>query len=829
VEGTVDLDLPGVRLSALGEAVLVAEWMTRAAEGEGDAARRGSGLRRNGSRPAAPGADASDGAVAREGDRAVNDEDDRPEEAQAPAPPPRSTVSVTLGPQSTVEIKAAVSDLKEAAGLSPLLADALKEDRAAGEAEGRLVLSLRRDGLQATGDVDLTGTTLNLGRLMQKPAGQVLRGKVSGDVAPHPRGWIDVRLAPAEVRLGDSATSLAGRIRLDWTALTAGVDTATVAAAAISEADVKAEGDWRHGPDLDRTLPWLASLRERCGLDGATRWTLTVDGSPIRGRVDFDLDATDCRVSTVAARGGQGEALTVKPAGTPASVRLMMQYGEVPGEMRIEDAHIHLAESTATASGRLLFDNPRLLVAERPTAWTLRVDGRVPDAALLASLLPWRMADLEPTGAVTVNLRAAADVKGAEVESCRLRFDAARIRWLDRDVGLNGTVAYDHESLETDGLDVKVGGSDVRIVMYIARPNEDPTGSLIVRGRRLDVAEVLEMIRKTSESLHQEGAEDGDDAEASGGGEPDGIGARIGRLLARAHLSADVRLDSVSVVNPKWDSRYDLEGFEAEGRLAEKHLVLPRFACRLNQGTVTGRVRLDFRESPPLLDVAYDARDLQVEENLKPFINTTFPGMQVFGTLSTQATRMQRLASGTVPVGGGETVLTDGLLEGPSAPDYVIAILPGLKLTRYEFNRMSNVFEQHPDGVTDNRMLFDGKAYDLFIFGKTHPDGTTRYTMGVDLLLSLGSEVSRTLDQGKLPLMHYNGRIVDKAFAERDISYVLPHELAYDVFLRRNLLLRLIRSLGRPEPDIRKPDVVPPEERRPESGLAEPREDAASP
>jgi hypothetical protein len=89
--------------------------------------------------------------------------------------------------------------------------------------------------------------------------------------------------------------------------------------------------------------------------------------------------------------------------------------------------------------------------------------------------------------------------------------------------------------------------------------------------------------------------------------------------------------------------------------------------------------------------------------------------------------------------------------------------------------------------------------------------------------------VSRTLDQGKLPLMHYNGRIVGKAFAERDISYVLPHELAYDVFLRRNLLLKLIRSLGRPEPEIRKPDVVPREERRPESDLAEPRADAASP
>lgn len=101
--------------------------------------------------------------------------------------------------------------------------------------------------------------------------------------------------------------------------------------------------------------------------------------------------------------------------------------------------------------------------------------------------------------------------------------------------------------------------------------------------------------------------------------------------------------------------------------------------------------------------------------------------------------------------------------------------------------------------------------------------------MGVDLLLSLGSEVSRTLDQGKLPLLHYNGRIVGKAFAERDISYVLPHELMYDVFLRRNVLLRLVRSLGRPEPEIKKPAVVPPEERRLEPGLAQPRQETPPP
>ena len=762
VEGDADLDLPGVHLSALGQATLVAQWQDY---------------------PAAPRA--------------------------------RSAVAVTLGPKSTVEIKASVSDVRRAAALSPLLAETLKRGQADGRTEARVVLSLQPDGLQATGQLDLTETALDLGTLLKKPAGRVLRARVAGDIAPHPRGWIDVRLATAEVHLGESVTRVGGRVRLDWAGLAAPVKPAARLAAALDEADVTVEADWRHGPALGRMLPWLAPLRRRCGLEGPTRWTLALSGTPTRGRVDLDLDATDCRVSAVAYRqdAGEAETVTVKKAGVPASARLKVRYGEVPGEMVVEEMEVYLAEATASASGRLLFDDPRLLVPEAPAAWTLQVEAQVPDAAILASLLPWRLADLEPTGAVTVNLMAAADAKGTEVESCRLRFDAARILWLGRRVRLDGPVAYDHERLETDGLDVKVGDSDVRLVTYIARPNDDPTGSVIVRGTALDLAEVQEIIRQTSESLVPGDAEESGDQEATGGGVR--LGEHIHRLLARAHLSADVRLDRVTLVVPKWEARYDLENLEAEGRLAEGHLVMPRFRCRLNRGTVTGQMRLDFRQDPPVLHVAYDARDLAMAENLKPFIDTTFPGMKVFGTLSTRATRMQPLAAGAHPVGRSETVLTDGVLDGPGAPDYITNLLPGLKLTRYHFNRMTNVSEQRPDGVTDNRMLFDGKAYDLFIFGVTHPDGRTRYTLGVDLLLSLGSEaISRTLGQGKLPLMHYNGRIVGSEFAERDIAYVLPHEFAYDVFLRRNLLLELIRSLGRPEPKIEKPLVVPREERR---------------
>ena len=815
VEGEVDLDLPGVRLSALGQATLALEWHERPADGDA----------------AAGEADADEPGAA------------------APAPDePRSSFVAELVSPTTVELKAALSDPKRAAAISPMLERVLKDYPLAGRADGRVVLSLRPERrLQASGNLDLTEAALDLGDMLTKPAGVAFSARVTGDLAPQARGRIEVTLGTAEVRLGDSVARVSGRVLLDQAGLVADVAPRARLAAALDEADLRVEADWRHGADLGRMLPWLAPLYGRCNLEGLTRWTLAVTGTPTRGRVTLNVDATDCRVSAVAAAGaaarpvraagsgavgtethlaqreGAGAAqaarpVVIKEATVPASVALAMQYGEVPGEMVVQDLKVRLAEATASAQGRLLFADPRLLVPAPPTAWTLHVQGQVPDAAILASLLPSRLADLEPTGTVTVDLRAAADTKGAEVESCRLDFDAARFEWLGRTIRLDGPVAYDADRLQTEGLNLRVGGSDVQVVAYVSRPNEDPTGSLIVRGSVLDLVEVQEMIRETSEAVAA-----GRPAGAGDAGAvrdvSDRLGERLRGLLARAYLSVEVRLEHVRLSHPQWGAEYDLSDLSAEGRLADRRFVLPRFQCRLNQGTATGQMRLDFRQDVPVLDLTYEARDLQMADNLKPFIDTTFPGMQVFASLSTRETLTQRLAEGAHRIGRGETVLVDGLLEGPGAPDYIAAVLPGLKLTRYEFNRMTNVFEHNADGSTDNRMIFDGKAYDVYIFGTTDADGRTRYTLGVDLSVSLGSDViSRTLDQGKLPLMHYNGRLVGSKFAEQQISYVLPHEFAYDVFLRRNLLLQLIRSLGEKEPEITRPLVVPDETPRTPGG-----------
>ena len=766
VEAEADVDLPGVRLAALGK-------------GEVDLR-----LMSPGRDPVAAPAAAKQSVPA----------------AEPAAAPDLHVLHFSVAESSTLEVRAVASDLAKAATYSPALARSLNGRRAEGGAEAAVVFALRKNTLHAAGVVDLADAALDFGPTLKKPCGRALRIEATAAVTAVSPQTIEVRLAGSELRLGDSAIRASGRVLLAEPALRSTLAGGALVAALLEDVDLHVTADARHNADLRQALPWLAPMYERCGMEGLTTVALDVAGTPTRGRLHVDADATACRIANA-------ETL-LKPAGTPARLRMDLRYGEVPGEMRLDRLAVTLADATATADGRFLFDDPRLVLLAPPSAWSFHLAGRVPDAAILASLFPARLADLKPAGAMQIDLTASADAREAEVQSCRLTFDKARLVWLGKEFLLDGPLSYDSQRLATDGLNLVAGGTDLRLVAYVAHPNDEPTGSVFVRGKQLDLKELLRLIEDTHAHLAAPpgaAAAPGPSAALS-----DRLARRAQRLLAAARLSVDVAIDRVRLHVADWNATYEPTGMKAEGRLADRQFIMSHFECALNDGTITGEMDLDFRFEPAVIRYAYDARNLKILENLKPFIDTTFPGMQVFGTLSTHVSLTQPIVAGSFAVGRGETVLTDGLLEGPGAPEYITRVLPNLKLTRYPFNRMSNVFENKPNGNVDNRMLFDGKEYDVYIFGITYAGGHTDYELGIDLSVSLGSQtISRTLDQGKLPLVYNRGRIVGSKFAEMEVSYVLPHEFAYNVFVRRNLLLQLIRNIGATPPKIDRPAVVP--------------------
>ena len=757
-EADLALELPAARLTAMGRGPLEFEWL-HPAPAEGDAAAPASGIR------------------------------------------------VRSGPGTAVELRAKVSDVAKALGLSPALKAALKECKTEGSAEVGLLLGFGKTSLSVAGTVNLTDSLLDLGPWLNKPRGLPLTLTLAGDAAlPQPQS-VALKVASAEARLADSVTSFTGQVRLGLPGLAPGLTPQARLAALLEEADVEVHANWVHNADLRKALPWMDALYSRCGLEGPTQLVAAFSGTPTQGSVRLDADGTGCRILNA-------ETL-LKPAATPATLRLEVRYGQAPGEMILDRLAVKLADSAATFDGRFLFADPRFLTLAPPTAWSFHVSGQVPDAAILASLFPARLADLKPSGALSFDLRAGADHKATQVESCRLTFKKARIEWLGRPFLIDGPATYDGERLASEGLNLVAGTSDVTLTAYITGLNDDPSGSVILRGKNLDLKECEELLRQTTEHLSAltapaESAPKGTARPRPERSLSDDLARRGQSLLARARLSAEVNLDRVTVVVPSWNTTYVLTGLAAEGRVADRRFVMPRFQCAMNSGTMGGEMAIDFREDVPVLSIAYDARDLKMADNLKPFIEATFPGMTVSGMVSTRQSTTQRLTEKSYPVGRGETILTDGLLEGPAAPDYITAILPGLKMTQYRFTRMSNDYEKKANGDTDNRMIFTGRGYDIYIFGVTRADGQIHYQAGIDLSVSLGSKViSRTIDSGKLPLLNYTGRISGSRFSEFYPQYVMPHEFAYDVFVRRNLLVELVRRLGETPPKIERPAVVP--------------------
>ena len=765
VEGEATVDLPGIRLAALGDVQVAVRW----------------------AEPAAP------------------------EGAEGPKPP--AVLTANLEPTSTVELRTTVEDLARAADLVPILRENLGDYRIGGRAESRIVLSLRPRAVHADGNVNLTEAALDLGRYLKKPAGMPLEFDLVGDVLPPTADAVAVNLENVSARLSESVTSLKGRVALVRPESLSAIPSGARLASLLKEAKLEARAEWQHTAVFRDALPWLQPLYTRAGLDGATSLTAVFSGTPVRGEVRFEADATGCRI--YSAESATSAETIVKPSGTPAAVLIKARYGEVPGELILDRLELKLADSIATIEGRMLFDDPRLLVFAPPSSWSFRFDGRAPDATALASLFPARLADLKPAGGVTFHLRASADPHGAEIEACDIAFNKARLVWLGKPVLADGSVTYDGHRLATERLNLVAGSSDVTLVAYISGPDREPTGSVFLRGKSLDLKELEGLLRQTSEQLAAwSGAAPGGAAK-----QPIALSEwtarRLQRLLTRAQLASEIDLERVTLVVPQWNATYELAGLKGEGRLADRRFVVPRFQCALNGGTVSGEVLLDFQPDVPVITVAYDARNLQMQENLKPFVETTFPGMQVFGTLSQRESRTQRLEEKAFPLGRGETILTDGLLEGPGAPEYITNVLPGLKLTQYRFHSMSNDFENKGNGDVDNRMLFNGRNYNIYIFGTTRANGRIDYTLGVDLSVGLGSTViSRTLDQGKLPLLHHTGRIIGTQFAEREISYVPPHEFLYDVFVRRNILLQFVRQIGETPPKIERPLVAPSERSR---------------
>jgi hypothetical protein len=143
------------------------------------------------------------------------------------------------------------------------------------------------------------------------------------------------------------------------------------------------------------------------------------------------------------------------------------------------------------------------------------------------------------------------------------------------------------------------------------------------------------------------------------------------------------------------------------------------------------------------------------------------------------------------PVGTAGTITTDGAVEGCCAPDFVTRIFPGLNLTRYHYDKMTAFAQFNPDGTADNDMVFNGHPIDMYIEGTTDAANLGHYEIGIILLSAPQTpDWNHKFHQGRIPLLKFKGIIENGRIYDEEVTYPLPNETLFTVFLKNNLLYR---------------------------------------
>lgn len=261
----------------------------------------------------------------------------------------------------------------------------------------------------------------------------------------------------------------------------------------------------------------------------------------------------------------------------------------------------------------------------------------------------------------------------------------------------------------------------------------------------------------------------------------EGLEAALSRWLPRlvAGLAAEGSLEVGEVLTEE----VTLQDLKAAWSLRDGLVDVEVCEAALAGGRFdAGGSQLRLNRWPPTYRVTYKALDLDPTPFTMELVARRFPGLSYSGKLTDEGTIEGPLSLDLRELlraqrGHTRTTLTDGTLVGPlPVPEYIRRAFPKLNLSRYRFGTMTNEATIE-EGLCRNSMSFNG-TMDIYIIGSTDPDGNIDYELGLSLLKSVaGPAGSLTPEVGRLPLMHFTGRVEGTRFAQLQGRYISPPEL----------------------------------------------------
>jgi hypothetical protein len=644
------------------------------------------------------------------------------------------------------------------------------------------------------GLIDLTDTTYrapNAETGVTKTAGWVQR--LSFELAA-PRNPVsqsarfDVKRLNLQV--GKTALAVVGHVVVDSDTLRR-VDSAAAAMRTVRSMDLDANVVLSQSDDLKRFSRWWQRFSTRHEVEGQARVHVALSGNRDQGQFGLTIDGTRAGFTY-----GEG---THKPIGTPAKVEMAVRTAPVAQQLDLQKMSLRIADTEAECSGTL-YCRRWALLGDEPVDFVLHLEGKSVQLARLAQLVPLAaLRRLEPQGGVAFSLDVARDRYGVELESGEFTFRRARVQYGGVPIDLDGRLSIGRKRFAADALAVSVADSSVVLAADIANPFDAPEGEFSLTGTRLDFDRMLAIFAP----------EQGKQAEAPPVGiPPEWPGASA--FLSRMNVTGRMAIDKFAWTD-ETGCRYDWDALATDLSIRAGRFDVPSFKAVMLGGVVAGRVSIDLAEAAPSMAVAYSARGLGGGEKLGPIIAKLFPNMSIAGKADqVYEARVPLFATEDrpkVPVGISRFAATKGEMVGPAAPEWLTGLLPGLKLARYEFTRMESITDLKASGRAESFMFFEGPGvYSVYIEGYTELDGKASYTLGVDLFNSLDrDEEFRKLEQGLVPLLVYEGRIVDSKWAEQTVRFKTPAQVAHEVLFKRSLLVKLLEKGG----EKRRPDFDP--------------------
>ncbi|MCD6377578.1 MAG: hypothetical protein J7L99_01865 [Planctomycetes bacterium] len=283
--------------------------------------------------------------------------------------------------------------------------------------------------------------------------------------------------------------------------------------------------------------------------------------------------------------------------------------------------------------------------------------------------------------------------------------------------------------------------------------------------------------------------------------------ASLKNWLSKANLRCHIYIKRFQYLDKSTLAWYEVNDLICKSNFVNG-TIKANFIGGLNGGGMEQKIRIDTTTSRPIAQITSNIIKVIPRENILLQLAQEFPGNTVYGSFSqwkkVEYSLRDLLMSISdaryrpIAIGNAKTVAVDGMIRGKAAPKWMARFFPGLNLTTYRYRKMTGFAEYLPDGTVKNDMIFSGPVYDIYICGTTDMNGIARYEIGLILLGTPQSpEFNHRLRQGRIIILKFRARIANRRFYDEEISYPLPTETAYKIFLENNIFYRLWLAAGK--------------------------------